>query len=102
MDLNQRVEIPGWFLWLVGLVLIPIVALVGHIKLKQGNLETRLSSVETTATTTSSAIKKQTEEIVGLRLQIERLLVVSPSDVYRKMQEIETKIESIVSERDRN
>ena len=38
-------------------------------------------------------IDANTEEIVKLRIDIQRLLIISPADVFRKLEELEQSIE---------
>jgi hypothetical protein len=107
------IAIPKWFIGLLSVIGIPVVALVGHLALTVNSHESMLAASEAdrgaikisvekaTELANSQSIKinekidSQTKEIISLRLQIERLLVVRPSDVYQKTQEMDKSIQEL-------
>lgn len=94
----EDVSIPKWFLYLMSVILVPIVALVGHLTIQINTQDTRIHALESGRLELAQEIDNQTKEIIQLRLQIERLLVIKPADVYQKLTELEKKIESLQKE----
>ena len=89
---QEAVNIPKWFIRLLGWVLIPIATGAIWMTISIVSHESRIASLESGREEVLKTLKDQTIEIVELRLQIERLLVIKPSDVYRKLEEVERKI----------
>jgi hypothetical protein len=92
-------QIPKWFIWLAGVILIPGVTLLGVLSIKTYTNETRIESLENERTTTRDALETQTEAIVKLRIEIQRLLVVSPGDVVRKLEQLEDRLDDAANAR---
>lgn len=90
---NTAVAIPRWFLGLVSVLLIPGISLVGYLVVNAATVNARVAALENSHASVQDALADQTREIIGLRLQIERLLVISPADVYRKLEELERKVQ---------
>ncbi len=120
---SDAFAIPKWFVGLVGFILIPAGSLVGHLTLASSDHESRIDVIEKKSATLEAiairqtehnariaslesgraeiraTIEAQTKEIIELRLQIERLLVIRPADVYKKIEGLERMIEELKAER---
>lgn len=89
------VAIPKWFLNLIGVALIPTVTLVGWLVVSVVKLQSDSQNAERDRDRIALILEDQTRELVALRLEIERLMVVKPSDVYKKLEELEKRWESM-------
>ena len=113
MTIDVRdLTIPSWFLWLTGAFGTLFVSWAGWVTstcfASQTQDQVRTAIVEYAPYTRDramilnkfeeldareerliSAIERQEAEIKEMRLQIERLLVVKPADVYKKVEELE-------------
>lgn len=56
--------------------------------------EAKLAVLQNERGNLTTAIQSNTKEIISMRIEIERLLVVRPADVYRKLEELEDRIAS--------
>ncbi len=89
---STAVFIPRWFLGAIGLLFIPAASLAGWMVMQVTSLDGRMTATEVARSEIRTSLNDQTQEIIELRLQIERLLVIKPADVYRKLEELERKL----------
>lgn len=95
---REDMNIPKWFLGLMGAILIPVATFIGYMFMEVTTLKTEIStlqdqriemraSIKSQSDASNEATKELTKEIVGLRLDIERLVVANPSRSLEIMSE---------------
>lgn len=94
MNGEENMTIPKWAIWLCGLLMLPILNWGFSVQSRIGALEIKQQVTEVNRAEIKLALADQTKEIKDMRLQIERLLSVSvkPSEMLKKLEEIENKI----------
>lgn len=92
-NLDGETKIPNWFLGLLAVIAIPLVGFVFWLSINVSTQGNRLDRLEVGREKLVTRVEEQTLAIVELRLEIQRLLVVKPSDVIRKLEELDRKIE---------
>ena len=59
-------------------------------------IEERFNTLSVHRSGVSAAIDANTKAINEMRIQVERMLVIKPSEVYRKVEEMEDKVDTLI------
>jgi hypothetical protein len=59
-------------------------------------IKRRLDDMEVRHTEIVTAIRDNTKAMADVRIQVERLLVIKPSEVFRKVEEMDEKVDALI------
>lgn len=88
-DTATNTSIPKWFLNATSVLAIPAITLIGWLVVSVVQLQAQVGAAEQDREKIAAVLEDQTRELIALRLEIERLLIVKPADVFRKLEELE-------------
>lgn len=79
----------GWWLWTVS-------NKANEYALQRAVIDRRLDELENKDGNVLVAIRENTKAIMDMRIQVERMLVIKPGDVFRKVEEVQEQVDELI------